>query len=37
VENFAKFHGPAKKFRGSPRQNRPNSAARHSLPFMNEN
>jgi len=25
------------KFRGSPRQNRPNSAARHGVPFMTEN
>jgi len=29
--------GQLTKFRGSPRQNHPNSAARHGLPFMTEN
>jgi len=29
--------GQLTKFRSSPRQNRPNSAARQSLPFMTEN
>jgi len=29
--------GQLAKFRGSPRQNRLNSVARHGLPFMTEN